>query len=214
MSAALKAVPVPEAEGVLDAVRPALIPPGEYDLLYLYHETGMLFAGKAPKLSLWFKVVTLGPFLDAKVARHYNVKRLLSKPGKGGRFAVGWHCSFATVEGANPAFRRCPRYWTKSGVLIAAALWRPKRRARKRSRCASLRHDFFPGVTSLRYRSINSATVVRSASERSTNTPRSIFRLDKPCPASGLPFRAKRFLSSGPARAVGPEPASVRSETA
>jgi hypothetical protein len=91
MSAALKAVPVPEADGVLDGVRPALIAPGEYDLLYLYHETGMLFAGKAPKLSLWFKVVTLGPFLDAKVARYYNVKRLLSKPGKRGRFAVGWH---------------------------------------------------------------------------------------------------------------------------
>jgi hypothetical protein len=88
---ALKAVSVPEADGVLDAVRPALIAPGEYDLRYLYHETGMLFAGKAPKLSLWFKVVTLGPFLDAKVARYYNVKQLLSKPGKGGRFAFGWH---------------------------------------------------------------------------------------------------------------------------
>jgi hypothetical protein len=91
MGAVLKAVPLPEADGVLDGARPALIPPDEYDLRYLHHETGMLFAGKAPKLSVWFKVVTLGPFLDEKIARHYNVKRLLGKPGKGGRFAVGWH---------------------------------------------------------------------------------------------------------------------------
>jgi hypothetical protein len=92
MSVALKVVPVAEADGVVEAVRPALIPPGEYDLHYLYHETAMMFVGKQPKLLLWFKVVTLGPFVDTKVARYYNVKRLLSKPGKRGRFAIGWHC--------------------------------------------------------------------------------------------------------------------------
>jgi len=34
--------------------------------------------GRAPKLVLWFTIITLGPYFDvAKVARFYNVRRLI-----------------------------------------------------------------------------------------------------------------------------------------
>ncbi len=45
---------------------------------------------------LWFKIITMGsPYFDAvKLARFYNVKRIIGRPGRNGRFKVGFHSDF------------------------------------------------------------------------------------------------------------------------
>ena len=76
---------VSSCDGVIDGGLPALIPPGEYQLALTHWQT-YRFYGKAPKLALWFNVVTHGQHFDTKLARHYNVKALTGNPGRYGRF--------------------------------------------------------------------------------------------------------------------------------
>lgn len=77
----------------LDGERPALVKPGLYDISYQGYETWMMF-GRAPKLTLNFKILTMGEFFETRLQRHYNVKRLIDRPGQHGRFKVTFNCDF------------------------------------------------------------------------------------------------------------------------
>ena len=89
------AVPQPvEAFAELEGDRPALVEPGQYELRFDHHETLVLF-GRASKLVLWFTVISMGPYFDAvKLPRFYNVKRIIGRPQRGGRFKVGFGSDF------------------------------------------------------------------------------------------------------------------------
>ena len=71
-----------------------LIKPQKYDLSFEYYETAKLFGGKAFKLVLWFKVITLGEYFDVRLPRYYNVKRIMGNPQKYGNFKIGAKCDF------------------------------------------------------------------------------------------------------------------------
>ena len=77
----------------IDGEQPPLIEPGRYKLAYIRHETVMLY-GKAAKLVVWFRVVTFGPYFETVLPRWYNVKCLVGKQGKNGRFKVGHKSDF------------------------------------------------------------------------------------------------------------------------
>lgn len=78
----------------LDGSRPALVEPGEYELRFEHHETLILF-GRASKLVLWFTVITPGQYFDCvRLARFYNVKRIIGRPQRNGRFKVGFGSDF------------------------------------------------------------------------------------------------------------------------
>jgi hypothetical protein len=66
---------------------PACIPPGEYDLRFVYHETRHMFR-HSPKVILWFDVITFGPHVGVRLARYYNAERLTGKSGRNGPFKV------------------------------------------------------------------------------------------------------------------------------
>lgn len=73
--------------------QPPLIKPGRYKLAYIRHETAMLY-GRAPKLVIWFRIVSFGPYFETVLPRWYNVKCLIGKPKKNGRFKVGHKSDF------------------------------------------------------------------------------------------------------------------------
>ena len=70
-----------------------LIPPGTYDAKFDYHETARMF-GRAPKLILWFRVMTMGEHFNTKLPRYYNAKAIRSKPRRSGGFAIGRKSAF------------------------------------------------------------------------------------------------------------------------
>jgi hypothetical protein len=48
----------------LEGDAPALVPPGEYDLRFDYYDTATMF-GCAPKLVLWFTIITRATFFGS-----------------------------------------------------------------------------------------------------------------------------------------------------
>lgn len=73
---------------------PALVPPGIYELRFDYHQTAVMF-GRAPKLVLWFTIITPGPYFDSvRIPRFYNITRIIGRPARNGRFKVGFKSSF------------------------------------------------------------------------------------------------------------------------
>lgn len=77
----------------IDGERPALVPPGTYDVSYCGFSTFILF-GRAAKLNLQFKIVTMGEHFEKRLQRYYNVSRLIGRPGQNGRFKVGFSSDF------------------------------------------------------------------------------------------------------------------------
>jgi hypothetical protein len=65
--------------------QPACIPPGIYALEYTRRYAGIIHG--APKVALWFHVVTLGEYFHTPLARYYHVKAI----GNKGSFKAGWH---------------------------------------------------------------------------------------------------------------------------
>ncbi len=59
--------------------------PGTYQIAFASHATAVLF-GRAPKLILTFKIVSMGSDFGKYVCRYYNVKKLRGRPGRGGWF--------------------------------------------------------------------------------------------------------------------------------
>jgi hypothetical protein len=80
-----------EAEIVEDAY--TLVAPGTYDLAFIRFETAFMFR-HAPKVVLWFRIITMGAAFGVEVPRFYNVLRIIGKPQKGGRFKVGRRSDF------------------------------------------------------------------------------------------------------------------------
>lgn len=74
------------AAGIIEGVRP-LIPPGDYQLAFVGHHT-MIFC-RAPKVALRFRVIDQGPHFGTELERFYNVRRLVGKQGKNGKFKIG-----------------------------------------------------------------------------------------------------------------------------
>ena len=64
------------------------IPPGEYEVMYVSHETRFIHGRK---LIITFRI-TDREMADVRVMSYYNVMSFLSDPGVGGRFKVG-RCS-------------------------------------------------------------------------------------------------------------------------
>jgi hypothetical protein len=65
---------------------PQLVKPGIYDLVFVDFRTAMMFMGKAPKLIMDFRIVTLGQYFETVLSRYYNVQRIIGKPERHGRF--------------------------------------------------------------------------------------------------------------------------------
>jgi len=66
-----------------------LIPEGEYQLSYQYHET-WVWMGKAPKLSITFRIFDMGEHNNKPILAHYNLSKIIGKPRKNGHFSAGW----------------------------------------------------------------------------------------------------------------------------
>lgn len=79
--------PVSRFDGTIDGIRP-LVPEGIYTLGYFGHYT-YRYLGKIPKLALVFAIMDPGDYFECQVERIYNVKRLIGKQGKGGKFEAG-----------------------------------------------------------------------------------------------------------------------------
>ena len=65
-----------------------LIPEGRYLVKCHGWITGMFF-GKQPKVVLECSIADLGQFFEVPIQRHYNAQRLIGRPGKNGRCAIG-----------------------------------------------------------------------------------------------------------------------------
>ena len=66
-----------------------IVKPGIYDLAFVDFETKQMFMGKAPKLIMWFRIVTMGEFFETVLPRYYNVQKVIGKPKRRGRFKAG-----------------------------------------------------------------------------------------------------------------------------
>jgi hypothetical protein len=73
---------------VVEDDRYPLLPPGRYRVLFDHWQTIMLFA-RAPKLALWFVISEPGEAFGKRIAKFYNVSRVVGRPGRNGRFRVG-----------------------------------------------------------------------------------------------------------------------------
>jgi hypothetical protein len=65
-----------------------LVPQGQYTVKCHGWVTGMYF-GKQPKMVLECTIADMGAYFEFPLQRHFNVQRLIGKPGKSGRCAVG-----------------------------------------------------------------------------------------------------------------------------
>lgn len=74
--------------GISDELPPR-IKPGEYDLSFVRYETARMFRGKAEKLVMYFKIVSMGEYFDAVLPRYYNVEKIGPKRRTNGRFKAG-----------------------------------------------------------------------------------------------------------------------------
>lgn len=106
----------------IDGARPALIPPGIYDVAFHRYYTWLMF-GRAPKLTLEFRIVTMGEHFQEIIRAHYNVRKLIGRPAANGRFKVGFCCDFlrefANLFGAPSRLDRIPMSNFERHILIA-----------------------------------------------------------------------------------------------
>lgn len=72
---------------------PSIVPPGDYQLAFLDYETRTMFK-HSHKLMLWFRIVDPGVDFGLKLARYYNVHRLMGQRGRHRMFKVGFHSEF------------------------------------------------------------------------------------------------------------------------
>lgn len=65
------------------------IPEGIYEAVYVRHQTHHLTFG--PKVEIVFRITSFGPYNGALISGWYNVKKLKSKPSKGGGIVLSRH---------------------------------------------------------------------------------------------------------------------------
>lgn len=73
-----------------------LIPEGKYDVGYTHHEA-WVYNGRQPKISMFFRILTLGEHYEKPIRAFYNVKSFKSGKGKrskGAKINVGWSSDF------------------------------------------------------------------------------------------------------------------------
>ncbi|GFE91327.1 hypothetical protein [Steroidobacter agaridevorans] len=106
----------------LDGDRPVLVPPGVYDVAFDSYSTFMMF-GRAPKVHLMFRIMTMGEHFEKPLSRFCNVKRLIGRPGPWGRFKVGFHSDFlrefAALFGTPVRLDRIPMSNFENHIFIA-----------------------------------------------------------------------------------------------
>lgn len=106
----------------IEGERPALVPPGLYDVAFNHYETAVMF-GRAAKLVLQFRIVTMGDHFESKLNRFYNITRLIGRPAREGRFKVGYHSDFlreyATLFGVPARLDRIPMSNFGKHIFIA-----------------------------------------------------------------------------------------------
>jgi hypothetical protein len=71
-----------------------LIPAGDYEAVYVSHETFNQSFG--PKVKITFRIVKMGPFYEKLIDGWYNVKDLKSKPGKHRKPILSRHSKLTT----------------------------------------------------------------------------------------------------------------------
>lgn len=76
------------ADFLIEDDLPPLIPPGTYNMMLESYQTALMFQGKAPKLILWFRIVSHGKAFGERLPRYYNVKNLVGNAQINGRFKV------------------------------------------------------------------------------------------------------------------------------
>ncbi len=115
--------------------KPPLIKPGEYSLGFVFHETARLY--NQPKLILWFTVLSDGEYHGIKLKRFYNVRSLIGKPGKEGKYKPsGWSSDlireYANLFGGVPD--RLDRFSLKpfNNVIITGKVKTVSQDSRKR----------------------------------------------------------------------------------
>ena len=106
----------------LDGDRPVLVPPGVYDVAFDGYSTFMML-GRAPKVHLRFRIMTMGEHFEKPISRFCNVKRIIGRPGPSGRFKVGFHCDFlrefAALFGTPVRLDRIPMSNFENHIFIA-----------------------------------------------------------------------------------------------
>ena len=70
-----------------------LVAPDIYRLRFVGYRTALVYR-KAPKVALLFRIIDQGEYYETEVSRWYNVKRLMGKPGKSGKFQIGRYSDF------------------------------------------------------------------------------------------------------------------------
>lgn len=70
-----------------------LVEPGIYRLGFIGYRTALVYR-KAPKVALMFRIIDQGEYYKTEVSRWYNVKRIIGKPGKSGKFQIGRYSDF------------------------------------------------------------------------------------------------------------------------
>jgi len=120
----------------MDDQKPPLIKPGEYPLGFDYHQTAWLF--NQPKLILLFTVLSDGDYHGTKLKRFYNVRSLIGKAGKNGKYhPSGWSSDlireYALLFGSIPD-DRLDRFSLKpfKNVIITGEVKTVSRDSRKR----------------------------------------------------------------------------------
>ncbi len=79
------ALPFPARPRATDA----LIPEGRYQARFLDYKTAYLFHGRAPKVLVYFQIMTFGPSFETVLPAYYVVRGLRGKAKRRGRFDVG-----------------------------------------------------------------------------------------------------------------------------
>ncbi len=71
--------------GIADEL-PPLVKPGSYDLAFIDYKTALMFAGRAAKLIMRFRIITFGEHFETELYRYYNVARIIGRPARNGKF--------------------------------------------------------------------------------------------------------------------------------
>ncbi len=85
MSALKNALP----DAFVDDDLPPLVKQGVYELAFVEYRTAIMFRNKAHKLIMTFRIVSMGEFFGLLLPRYYNVKKVIGKPQRSGRFKCG-----------------------------------------------------------------------------------------------------------------------------
>ncbi|RDH82691.1 MAG: hypothetical protein DIZ80_10450 [endosymbiont of Galathealinum brachiosum] len=80
--------------GIITDEKPPLIKPGVYELAFVEYQTALMF-GRASKLIMKFRIVSLGEHFGVELFRYYNIQNFCGKPGRSGKFKAGWKSDFA-----------------------------------------------------------------------------------------------------------------------